>query len=195
MGIAIVLMLASFAVGCGSSSGSGSVLYVDAEFDPDTASDHSLGLSESNPGVAQTFTVLEDGKFEQFSIVVTDGESPDNGVIRITVRPATGGVPNPSEASSIIDPINVATSTLPATLVEEFTVFDVGDDSGRQVLAGEEYAIVVEFVSRAGVDSTPIARVLGQLGNPFAGGNGAMDPTTGYVVNTNDYFFRTFSLQ
>lgn len=180
--------------GCGDGS-EGAVLYVDAEFDPATASDHFVGLSETNIGVAQSFTVLADGKFERFSIVVTDGVSLDNGVIRLTVRPLVGGLPNPSEASSIIVPIDVDTSTLPLTLDETFTLFDVGDDPGREVLAGETYAIVAEFMSRAGRDTAPIARVYGQTGDPAPGMTGAVDSGPGYVVNTNDYFFRTFSLQ
>ncbi len=188
-----ILLSCAIASGCGGDA-SGVILYVDAEFDPATASDHNAGINETNPGVAQTFTVLANGKFEQFSIVVTDGESPDDGVIRITVRPLIGGVPDPSPASSIIVAIDVDTTTLPATLVEQFTTFDVGDDPGRQVLIGEEYAIVIEFVSRTGVDTTPIARVLGQGSNPYAGGTGAVDAGSGYAVSTDDYIFRTFNL-
>lgn len=189
-----ILVLGALAWGC-SGSGTGDVLYVDAEFDPATPSDTSIGISEANLGVAQTFTVLASGKFEQFWFVITDGESPDDGVIQVTVRPVVAGVPNANPASSIITAININTATLPATLVEQFTMFDVGNDPGREVMMGEEYAIVVEFVSRAGVDTTPIARVLGQVGDPYAGGTGAVDAGTGYVANTDDYLFRTFSLR
>lgn len=187
-------LLCATALGC-SSNGEGSVLVADAEFDPATASDHSLGVSEVMPGVAQTFTVLATGKFERFWLIVTDGESPDDGTIRITVRPVVGGLPDPDPNTSIIRPIDVDTTLLPATLVEQFSIFDVGNDPGRQVSAGEQYALVVEFVSRIGVDTTPIARVLGQTGDPYAAGTGAADAGAGYVANTNDYIFRTFVLQ
>lgn len=189
-------IVALSAIACGiGGSGTGLVLVVDAEFDPVTASDHNIGISEAMPGVAQTFTVVADGKFERFWLVLTDGESPDDGVVRITVRPVVGGLPDPSPASSIIVPIDVNTTTLPATLVEQFTIFDVGNDPGRQVLMGEQYAWVVEFVSRTGVDTAPIVRVLGQMTDPYAGGTGAADAGAGYVANTNDYLFRTFVLQ
>lgn len=189
-----ILLSGAVAWGCGGDS-SGLVLMVDAEFDPLTPSDISTGVSEMTLGVAQTFTVLADGKFEEFSIILTDGESPDDGVVQITVRPVVGGVPDSDPSTSIISAINVNTADLPATLVEQFTTFDVGDDPGRQVLMGEQYAIVVEFLSRTGVDTTPIARLLGQIGDPYPDGNGAMDLGAGYVANTNDYIFRTFSLQ
>lgn len=188
------LLMIAIVPGCGGG-GEGAVLFVDAEFDPASASDHFIGLSEANIGVAQTFTVLADGKFEQFSIVVTDGVSLDTGVIRLTVRPLVGAVPDPSESSSIMIPIDVDTSTLPLTLDETFTIFDVGDDPGREVLEGQTYAIVVEFMRRSGIDTAPVARVYGQTGDPLPGETGAVDPGSGYVVNTNDYFFRTFSLQ
>ncbi len=187
-------LLCTTVVGCGSNNG-GSVLVADAEFDPATASDHNIGVNEAMPGVAQTFTVLATGKFERFWLVVTDGESPDDGTIRITVRPLVAGVPNPDPGTSIIRAIDVDTTTLPATLVEQFSIFDVGDDPGREVSAGEQYALVIEFVSRTGVDTAPIARVLGQTGDPYADGTGAADAGAGYVANTNDYLFRTFVLQ
>jgi len=187
-------VLGAALVGCGSDGG-GLVLVADAEFDPATASDHNIGVSESMPGVAQTFTVLSTGKFERFWLVVTDGESPDDGTIRITVRPLVAGLPDPNPATSIIRPIDVDTTMLPATLVEQFSIFDVGDDPGREVVAGEQYALVIEFLSRTGVDTAPIARVLGQLGDPYADGTGAADAGAGYVANTNDYLFRTFVLQ
>lgn len=193
-GILIAGLLA-FGLGCGEA-GEGGILMVDAEFDPVMASDHNLGINEARPGVAQSFTVLADGKFEQFWIVLTDGESVDTGTVRVTVRPVVGGLPDPSPAASIIDPIDVATSTLPSVLVEEFTAFDVGNDPGREVMTGEVYAIVVEFVSRdTSTDTLPIARILGIATNPYADGTGAEDNTAGYVANTNDYLFRTFVLQ
>lgn len=194
LGILLVGVLGAIASGCGSG-GEGLVLVADAEFDPVTASDHNIGISELMPGVAQTFTVLADGRLERFWLVVTDGESPDDGTIRVTVRPLVGGLPDPNPASSIIRPIDVDTTILPATLVEQFTIFDVGDHPGRDVLAGEQYALVIEFLSRTGVDTTPIARVLGQTGDPFPGGTGAADAGGGFVANTNDYLFRTFVLQ
>jgi predicted small lipoprotein YifL len=165
-GFPLLLMLVVVAA-CGSK-GDRSVLVVDAEFDPDTPSDVSQPVQESNPGVAQSFTVLADGTFDEFWIVVTDGESADDGTIQITVRPVNAmGEPDPDPSTSIIVPIDVDTSTLPATLVDTFTVFSASDDPGRDVLAGEAYAIVVDFVSReTNTDTTAIARVLGQTGDP-----------------------------
>lgn len=173
------------------------MLVADAEFDPVLASDHNIGISELNPGVAQTFTVLADGKFEEFWIVITDGESIDDGIVEITVRPLVAGLPNPDPDSSIIDPIEVDTTTLPATLVEEYTEFFVGDDPGedRETPMGSQYAIVIEFISRTGVDTAPIVRVLGRMGDEYLDGTGAVDSGMGYVATTNDYIFRTFSLQ
>jgi hypothetical protein len=191
--------MAVFASGCGEG-GSGAVLIVDAEFDPATASDTSQPVHEANLAVAQTFTVLATGKFEEFWIILTDGESVDDGIIRITVRPLNGmGEPDEDPATSIIDPIDVDTSTLPAALVETFTVFDVGDEPGREVVAGETYAIVVDFVSRTtSTDVNAIARVLGQTdagGDPYAGGTGwTGESGVGFTNNTDDYIFRTFVL-
>ena len=184
--------------GCGGSDGL--VLRVDAEFNPVVGANQQAGLSEANRGVAQSFTVLSAGKLEKFSLIITDGPSPDDGVIRITVRPLDGmGEPDPDPASSIIVPIDVDTSTLPATLVETFTEFFVGDDPGRQVMPGEQYAIVIDFVSRTGVDTADIALVLGQdnsAGDPYAGGTGwTGESMVGFTANTDDYIFRTFVLQ
>lgn len=61
-----ILLSGAIAWGCGGSA-TGLVLFVDAEFDPATVSDTTIGISEANPGVAQIFTVLADGKFERFS--------------------------------------------------------------------------------------------------------------------------------
>lgn len=199
------LSLVSILLGCfvgslGCGSPEGAVLVVDAEFDPVAASDAFGGLNEATTGIAQTFTVQNDGRFERFWIVLTQGNSADDGTVRITVRPLVGGLPDPSPASSIIVPIDVDTSTLPATLVETFTIFDVGDDPGRNVLVGETYAIVVEFVSRTtSTDTNPICLVLGISGvggDPFAGGVGAEDNGAGYVQDPtmDDYIFRTFVL-
>ena len=129
------------------------------------------------------------------------GESVDDGTIRITVRPLNGmGEPDEDPGTSIIEAIDVDTSTLPAALVDEFTEFFVGDDPGREVLAGETYAIVVDFVSRAtSTDVDPIARVMGEddaLGDPYADGTGSMgESLVGFTNNTDDYYFRTFVLQ
>jgi hypothetical protein len=192
-------MLAIVASGC-DGSGDGGVLRVDAEFDPPTPQDTTQPIDEANPSVAQTFTVLESGKFEKFSIVVTDGESIDDGTIRITVRPLNAmGEPDDDEDTSIIDPIDVDTSTLPPVLVEEFTEFFVGDEPGREVSAGEEYAIVVDFISRSSNrDTDAIARLLGQtdvMGDPYVDGTGSTGESgVGFTNNTDDYFFRTFVL-
>ena len=91
-------------------------------------------------------------------------------------------------------------SLLPAVLVDEFTVFNVGDEPFREVLAGEMYAIVVEFISRdTNNDANAIARLLGQtnaLGDPYPDGTGSTGESgVGFTANTNDYFFRTFVLQ
>ncbi len=198
--IPVLFFLVATGMGCGSNN-QGDVLRVDAEFDPATPQDTTQPISEANPGVAQTFTVLADGKFEEFWIVVTQGESVDDGIIRITVRPLNAmGQPDADPSTSIIRAIDVDTSTLPAVLVDEFTEFDVGDDPGRQVLAGEEYAIVVDFVSRTtSTDTNAIARVLGQTsasGDLYLGGTGSTGESgVGFTNNTDDYFFRTFVLQ
>jgi len=198
--ILVALVLSALSSGgCGDTEGA--VVIVDAEFDPVAASDAFGGVNEATTGIAQTFTVLNDGKFERFWVVITQGNSADSGTIRISVRPLIGGLPNPSIASSIITPIDVDTSTLPATLVETFSMYDVGADPGRDVLTGETYAIVVEFVSRAtSTDVNPIAFVLGisgALGDPYAGGSGAEDTGGGYALDPtmDDYIFRTFVLQ
>ena len=183
-------------LGCGNNEGPGE-LFVDAQFDPATPSDISQPVREANPAVAQSFVVERTGKLEEFWFIVTDGESADDGVIRVTVRPANAmGEPNEDPDSSIIDPIDVDTSSLPATLVETFSVFFVGREPGRQVVVGERYAIVVEFVSRnTNTDTNAIARVLGQLGDPYALGTGsAGESGVGFMSNTDDYFFRTFIL-
>lgn len=185
------------AFGCGGDP-EGRVLRADAEFDPDTTANVFQPLNESNRAVAQTFVVEEaSGLFEEFWIVLTDGESDDEGLVRITVRPLNGmGVPDPDESSSIIRPINVNTATLPAFGANEFTEFFVGDDPGREIVMGDEFGIVVEFISRTtNTDTDAVARLIGVSGNRFAEGTGSEDPDgTGFVNTTDDYFFRTFVL-
>jgi hypothetical protein len=184
-------------MGCGSD-GDQLVLFVDAEFDPATFSDTSQPLHEANLGVGQSFTVLNDGKFEEFWLVVTQGESADSGTIRITVRPLNGmGEPDPDPGTSIIIPIDVDTSTLPLTLVDQFTEFNLQGEPGRDVLMGETYAIVVDFVSRTTMtDVNPIARVLGQMNDPYLDGTGSTGESgVGFTNNTDDYLFRTFLLR
>jgi hypothetical protein len=191
------LLIAIATAGCGGNDDQ-MVLFVDAEFDPDTISDISQPIHEANPGVAQSFTVLEDGKFEEFWLVVTQGESLDSGTIRITVRPLNGaGEPDPDPGTSIIIPFDVDTATLPPTLVDEFTEFNLGGEPDRNVLMDETYAIVVDFVSRAtSTDVNPIARVLGQIGDPYPDGTGSTGESgVGFTNNTDDYFFRTFLLR
>ena len=198
LGSAIGLLALSAA--CGGEGAEGPVLRTDAQFDPPSAATAFRPINEANRAVAQTFTVEQDGLLEEFWVVVTDGESADAGTLRITVQPVGGGgVIDDDLADSIIDPLVINTSTLPAVLVEEFTEFNIGGQSGRDVLVGERYAIVVEFVSRAtNTDTNAIARVLGQLpapGDPFAGGTGATGQLdVGFTNNTEDYFFRTFVL-
>lgn len=184
--------------GCGSDT-EGAVLLVDAEFNPVGAATTSGQVSETVE-VAQTFTVVNNGKFERFWLLLTQGSSVDTGTIRVSVRPVVGGLPNASIASSIITPILVDTSTLPGLGIESFTMFDVGNDPGRVVATGEMYAIVVEFVSRTGVDTLHIARVLGidgTGGDPYAGGSAALDTGGGYALSasSDDYIFRTFVLE
>jgi len=198
--IGALLFLVGIGLGCNSSS-NGKVLRVDAEFDPETPSDTSLPVQEANPGVGQSFTVLADGKLDEFWIVVTQGESLDDGIIRITVRPLNlAGEPDADPDTSIIREIDVDTSLLPDVLVDEFSIFDVGDEPGRDVLAGEQYAIVVDFISRSTTnDANAIARVLGQtdaFGDPYPDGTGSTGESgVGFTNNTNDYFFRTFVYQ
>jgi hypothetical protein len=187
-------------VACSSGSPQGSILRADAQFSPASAASAFLPVSEANPAVAQTFTVLQDGKLDQFWLVITDGESADAGTVRITIQPVSGGgVIDDDPNNSLIDPIMVNTTTLPALLVDEFTEFDLSTRPGRDVLMGERYALVVEFVSRAtSNDTDPIARVLGQLATPadnYTDGTGATGELgVGFTNNTDDYFFRTFVL-
>ena len=64
------------------------------------------------------------------------------------------GEPDPDERTSIIRAIDVDTSTLPGTLVEEFTEFFVGDDPRRNVEAGQVYmpnsTIAIDGVADSG---------------------------------------------
>lgn len=181
--------------GCGGGEPGGSVVRADAQYDPPSGATAFRPLDEANPAVAQSFTVEQDGQLEEFWIVVTDGESADSGTLRVTVQPVDeDGLIDDDPASSIIDPILVNTSTLPEILIDSFTEFDIGDEPGREVVAGERYAIVVEAVSRStSTDTLPIARVLGQLPGTYAGGTGATGELgDSFTNNTEDYFFRTF---
>lgn len=195
-----IAVSALISLACGQ--GGGLVLFVDAEHDPmaGTFTSTSQPLHEANRGVAQTFTVLRAGKLEEFRIMVTDGESVDDGIIRLTVRPLNGmGEPDEDPMTSIIPPFDIDTSTLPATLVSQFTIFFLGNDPGREVVVGETYAIVVDFVSRTtSTDVDPIARVLGStdaMGDLYTDGTGATgESTVAFTNNTDDYFFRTFVL-
>ncbi|MFK7897620.1 MAG: hypothetical protein AB8G23_17430 [Myxococcota bacterium] len=196
--LSLLILVGLLALGCGGSP-EGRVLRADAEFDFDIAASVLRPLNEANLLVAQTFTIEEEsGLFEEFWIVLIDGASDDDGTVRVTVRPLDAmDVPDSDESSSIITPIDVDTSTLPTFGEAEFAEFDVGDDiESRDVAMGEEYAIVVEFISRAtSTDVDPIANLLGVSGNPFADGTGSEDDDdTGFVNSTDDYFFRTFVL-
>lgn len=196
-----ILMAAALVSGCGGGSAEGPLKLADAEFNPPTAATAFRPIDETNRAVAQTFTVGLDGRFDEFWLVITDGESADAGVVRITVQPVSaGGVIDDDPNHSLINPITVNTSSLPAVLVEQFTEFNLTSQPGvRDVVVGEKYALVVEFVSRAtSHDTNAIARVLGQLpnpGDPYANGTGATGQLgVGFTNNTEDYFFRTFIL-
>jgi hypothetical protein len=195
-GTAVTLLVA-----CSSGSPQSSVLRADAQFNPATAATAFRPISEASPAVAQTFTVLQDGLLDQFWLVITDGESDDAGTVRITIQPVSaGGVVDDDPNHSLIAPIVVNTTALPALLVEEFTEFNLASKPGRDVLTGEKYALVVEFVSRAtSHDTNAIVRVLGQFAAPgdnFTGGTGSTGELgVGFTNNTEDYFFRTFVLE
>lgn len=187
----------ALAAGCGGGEPGGSVVRADAQYDPPSGATAFRPLDEANPAVAQTFTVQQDGRLDEFWIVVTDGESADSGTLRISVQPVDeDGLIDDDVENSIIDPILVNTTTLPEILIDSFTEFDIGAEPGREVVAGERYAIVVEAVSRATrTDTLAIARVLGQLPGTYAGGTGATGELgDGFTNNTEDYFFRTFVL-
>lgn len=193
------MVAAGFLAGCGGQA-EGDARVADATFNPPSAATAFRAIDEGNPAVAQTFTVGQDGQLEEFSFVITDGESADDGTVQVTVQPVSaGGVIDDDPNNSLIDPILVDTATLPAILVEEFTDFDIGMEPGREVVAGERYAIVVEFVDRNTDDDTDaIARVLGQLptpADPYADGTGATGQLdVGFTNNTEDYFFETVVL-
>lgn len=199
--ILVLFCLITTSVGCDFGNGSRSIVRVDAEYDPETISDASSPISELTPGVAQSYTVLADGRLDQFWFVITRGESLDDGVIRVTVRPTDAmGIPDSDPNSSIINPIDVDTAVLPPVLVDEFSIFDVGSEPGRYVLAGETYAIVVDFVSRStNNDTAAIARVLGLTWaavDPYPEGTGSTGESgVGFAALPNNYFFRTFVLQ
>ena len=191
----IPLLVSALALAACGGNTSGSVLFVDAEYDPAGASDTNAGVHESALAVAQTFTVLSDGKLDEFQIVITQGVAGSQGIIRVDVRPVLAtGEPETDDTNSIITPIDIDTTTLPATLVDDFTIFDVSDEPGRDVLMGEEFAIVVTFLSRsAGNTDESIALMLGRTGDEYADGSGSLDPDgLGFTNNAFDYFFRTF---
>ena len=187
----------ALSLGCGANSDSGPVLFVDAEYDPVGAFNTSTPIHEASQSVAQTFTVLASGRLEKFQIVLTQGAAGEEGTVTISIRPIVGGLPEADDTNSLITPIVVDTTTLPAANVEEFTVFEVGDEPGRDVVAGDQFAIVAKFTSRTlGTANMPIATLLGRTGDEYAGGTGTVDLTgAGFVDNTNDYFFRTFVLR
>ena len=102
------IAVAGCLAGCGSGSPEGAVLRADAEFDPPTPATAFEAIDEVNAAVAQTFTVQQDGLFEQFEFVITDGESTDAGTIQVTVQPVSaGGVIDDDPNNSLIDPILV----------------------------------------------------------------------------------------
>ncbi len=187
--------------GCGGEPG-GLVVYVDAEYDPAAASTASAPVSET-ASAAQIFEVLSDGRFERFWIAIANAESVDEGTIRITVRPLDGmGEPNPDPNTSIIDPIVVDVTTLPVFPAEAFAMFDVGDEPGRNVLTGERYAIVLDFLSRVvtggASDGLPIARFLGRDDDGYVDGSGSESTDAGATWTnsaTDDFIFRTFVIR
>lgn len=201
VGLASLLAL-SLLSGCGGGGAEGAVLFVDAEFDPAAVSNLSSPIGETTTSAAQIFEVIQAGKLEEFWIVLTNAESADEGTVQVTIRPLDGGGrPNPSSATSIITPIDVDTTTLAAFPIETFVEFDVGDDPGRVVDPGNQFAIVVEFVSRvpAGAlsDGLPIARILGRAdnGDPIGLASTSPDGVTWTNNATDDYIYRTFVLQ
>ena len=197
------LLALSLLSGCGGGGAEGAVLVVDAEFDPAAVSNLSSPIGETTTSAAQIFDVIQAGKLEEFWIVLTNAESADEGTVQVTIRPLDGGGrPNPSSATSIIAPIDVDTTTLAAFPIETFVEFDVGDDPGRVVDPGNQFAIVVEFVNRvppAGAvsDGLPIARLLGRddNGDPIGMGSTSPDGVTWTNNAPDDYIYRTFVLQ
>ena len=197
----LVGLLLSALTGAGCSSDTeGAVLLVDAQFNP-VAAISAVGPVNTSNGVAQSFTVINDGKLERFWLLLSQGTSIDSGTIRISIRPVVGGVPNAALGTSIITPIDVDTTTLPTLGAETFTMFDVGDQPGREVVTGEIYAMVVELVSRSATpgDGNEVVRFLGidgSGGDPYADGTASQDAGGGYVVSptSDDYLFRTFVL-
>lgn len=185
-------------VGCNTSS-EGLVLYADAEYDPPDASDVQTQIHETSLQVAQTYTVLQDGKLDSFQLVVTQGTPGGAGMLQVDVRPLLmTGEPENTDANSIITPLMIDTATLPLVGVEDYTVFDVSQQvTSRQVTAGEEFAIVFTFLSRStGTMGQPIAYVYGRTGDEYLDGSASTNPDgMGFMNDLNDdYFFRTFLL-
>lgn len=192
------LACAGVVLGCGSDDPSGNVLVVDAEYNPASVSTTNFPIHETEISVGQTFTVINAGQFEQFQIVLTQGAAGSEGVVRIDVRPVLPtGEPEPDDGGSIITPIDIDTTALPGAFIEEFTVFDIGDQPDREVIPGEELAIVVTYLSRsAGTPGQPIAVLMGRVGNEYVDGTGSTNSdNTGFTNIAADYFFRTFVLQ
>ena len=187
------LLALSLSPGCGGGDAKGAVLIVDAEFDAAVVSNLSSPIEETTTSAAQIFDVIQAGKLEEFWIVLTNAESADEGTARVTIRPLDGGGrPNSSSATSIITPIDVDTTTLAAFPIETFVEFVVGDDLGRVVDPGNQFAIVVEFVNRvpAGAlsDGLPVAHLLGRddNGDPIGTASTSPDGVTWANNDAND---------
>lgn len=190
----LLIVLALVASGGTCSDPTPSKLLLDASYDPATPSDAFDGTSEATPAVAQTFTVLQEGRLEQFEVLLTQGTSADTGTIFVEIRPTDGaGVPELDPNTALVS-IEVDTATLPPTLVEEFTLFDISDLASIQVQPGEIYAIVVEFDSRdTSTDALPIALVLGMAGDPYIDGDGYTgESNVAFIDSAKDYIFATW---
>lgn len=190
----LLIVLALVATGGTCSDPTPSKLLLDANYDPATPSDAFDGTSEASPAVAQTFTVLQEGTLEQFEVLLTQGTSADTGTIFVEIRPTDGaGVPELDPNTALVS-IEVDTATLPATLVEEFTLFDISDLSSIRVQPGEVYAIVVEFGDRnTDTDTLPIALVLAMADDPYIDGDGYRgESNVAFTDSLKDYIFATW---
>jgi hypothetical protein len=190
----LLIALALVATGGTCSDPTPSKLLLDANYDPGDPSDAFDGTSEASPAVAQTFTVLQEGRLEQFEVLLTQGTSADTGTIYVEIRSTDAtGAPELDPNTALVS-IEVDTATLPATLVEEFTLFDISDLASIQVQPGEIYAIVVEFDSRGtNTDGLPIALVLGMAGDPYIDGDGYTgESNVAFMDSVKDYIFATW---
>ena len=190
----VIVVSLLIAIACGG----GGSWYWDVNtpsFDPDQDADAFFDVSETSQAVAQTFPVSwNDCYLDKISLVVTQGPSQDEGVLRVDVRPTDDtGAPDPSSAS-ILSSREIDTAKLPGPLVDEFTTFNFEKHDGPDVEKDRLYAVVVEFVSRSGsMDSLPIATVLGASGeieDPYPEGAafvGASD--IAFSVTLDDLFF------